>query len=238
MALTDSITAYWKMDVGSGTVPDATGSGFTLTNNNTVTFSTGLVNNTADFGTSNTNKSLSNSTAYETGSFSISAWFRLNAEIASGSFGVLSMHDNTTVLRNIQLVYNYNAGSQNLVVDYHKNNTSDNNITWASGALGTSAWTHVVITYNGTTITFYANDVSRGTPLSISGGGSGTVGTEGFNVGLASRYSAFGDVDVDEVGLWGRALTAAEVTELYNSGSGLAYPFTGVTFTPKILWVD
>ncbi len=32
---------------------------------------------------------------------------------------------------------------------------------------------------------------------------------------------------VDEVGLWSRALTIAEVTALYNAGAGLAYPFDG-----------
>jgi len=31
---------------------------------------------------------------------------------------------------------------------------------------------------------------------------------------------------IDEVGIWSRALNSTEVSELYNSGSGLAYPFT------------
>lgn len=33
--------------------------------------------------------------------------------------------------------------------------------------------------------------------------------------------------DMDEVGIWNRVLTEAEVTELYNGGAGLAYPFGG-----------
>jgi len=35
---------------------------------------------------------------------------------------------------------------------------------------------------------------------------------------------------VDEVGIWSRALSSSEITELYNSGTGLSYPFT--TFNP------
>ncbi len=34
---------------------------------------------------------------------------------------------------------------------------------------------------------------------------------------------------IDEVGMWKKILSADEVTELYNSGSGLSYPFNGGT---------
>jgi hypothetical protein len=30
---------------------------------------------------------------------------------------------------------------------------------------------------------------------------------------------------IDEVGIWKRALSASEITTLYNSGSGTTYPF-------------
>lgn len=33
--------------------------------------------------------------------------------------------------------------------------------------------------------------------------------------------------DIDEIGIWSRIITSGEVTSLYNSGAGLAYPFTG-----------
>jgi hypothetical protein len=32
--------------------------------------------------------------------------------------------------------------------------------------------------------------------------------------------------DIDEVGIWSRVLTSTEVTQLYNGGAGLQYPFT------------
>jgi hypothetical protein len=35
---------------------------------------------------------------------------------------------------------------------------------------------------------------------------------------------------LDEVGFWTRALSAAEVTSLYNSGNGLQYPFYQAQF--------
>ena len=39
--------------------------------------------------------------------------------------------------------------------------------------------------------------------------------------------------DIDEVGIWSRAITSTEVTALYNSGDGFAYPFAGVTYTKQ-----
>ena len=36
---------------------------------------------------------------------------------------------------------------------------------------------------------------------------------------------------IDEVGIWARSLSDAEVTQLYNAGAGLTYPFT-LPFTP------
>ena len=34
---------------------------------------------------------------------------------------------------------------------------------------------------------------------------------------------------IDEVGFWNRELTSSEVTDLYNSGAGLAYPLVPVS---------
>src|SRR6202035_2479657 len=44
-------------------------------------------------------------------------------------------------------------------------------------------------------------------------------------------YQAYFDGDIDEVSIWNRALTSTEVSDLYNSGGGLQYPFAGGTST-------
>ena len=60
--LTNNLTAYWKFDEFSGNASDATGNGYTLTNNNSVSFSTGKLNNAAVFASANS-KNFSKSSA-------------------------------------------------------------------------------------------------------------------------------------------------------------------------------
>jgi hypothetical protein len=48
--------------------------------------------------------------------------------------------------------------------------------------------------------------------------------SQGTSIG-SNRTNSFFTGGIDEVGLWdGKALTATEVTELYNSGNGKQYP--------------
>ena len=42
---------------------------------------------------------------------------------------------------------------------------------------------------------------------------------------------------IDEFGIWRRELTQEEIIELYNSGSGLQYPFTGTSSTTDINFI-
>lgn len=60
-------------------------------------------------------------------------------------------------------------------------------------------------------------------------GASINLNAEPWNIGLHPNYvSSFNDWDgsIDEASLWNITLTDQNVTDLWNSGSGLAYPFT------------
>ncbi len=231
MALTTNLVSYWKLDESSGNAADSVGAN-TLTNTNTVTYGPALINNGADFGTANTNKKLAIGSFITGGNITIQAWVKLKTAISSGSYGIFEQEDDTAA-RIFNVTYNFNGGSPQVVADYHKNNTSDNNVT-STTTLSTSTFAQIVITYNGTTFTQYINAVSAGTPLTISGGGSGSVSGNNFTLGEAPRYSAYGSVIIDEVGVWSRALSGAEITQLYNGGVGLQYPFVGYTPTPDL----
>ena len=93
-----------------------------------------------------------------------------------------------------------------------------------------------MFTYSGSTGNqkLYAN----GTLVSTIGGGPATINSAPITTTMIN-YST-GTIPLvgklDEVGIWIRELTAGEVTQLYNSGAGLSYPFTaGSTANPAFL---
>lgn len=225
MALTDSLVAYYKLDEASGNASDSSGGGNTLTNTNTVTYVAGKINNGADFGTANTNKKLTvaSNLGITNGAISMSCWVLLNTEIASGTWGFLQKGNATNHVQYV-IAYEYNGGTRRIVFNRQKQNVSNNLVT-NTVTMGTSNYYHLVLTYDGTTLEGYVNGSSIGT-LATSGDGSGS-GLNQFDIGEGSMFAgtSYASIDADEVGVWSRAITSTEVSELYNSGAGLAYPF-------------
>jgi hypothetical protein len=90
------------------------------------------------------------------------------------------------------------------------------------GNIGGGAWTSIIISYDGTDAKVYFNGVLASTiTVAINFGNS--------NVGVGSvfgnpSYNAFLG-NIDECGIWQRALTVSEVSALYNAGVGETYPF-------------
>ncbi|MBT4407232.1 MAG: hypothetical protein HOC79_05100, partial [Euryarchaeota archaeon] len=84
-----------------------------------------------------------------------------------------------------------------------------------------SSWVHVVATYDGSTQKLYKNGSEIG-----SASLSGNVyynSSHDLNFGNSPHGSGseFFDGEIDEVAIWNDALSAAEITALYNSGNGL-----------------
>lgn len=91
----------------------------------------------------------------------------------------------------------------------------------------TNKWSLVVVTLEGSTLAdleFYMYN-SEGNSTE-SGSGANTLNTDNVPLRVGEHVSGNNfDGLIDEVGIWDRALSAAEIGELYNSGDGLAYPF-------------
>jgi len=97
-------------------------------------------------------------------------------------------------------------------------------VTSSTGALTFNAWNHVVITRTTSAIVIYVNGVSVGT------GGANTITSasgQAMNIGQQSGATtrAFNGY-TDEQALFNRALSAAEVTQIYNG----EYPSSGGSF--------
>jgi hypothetical protein len=88
-------------------------------------------------------------------------------------------------------------------------------------------WKMITLSYSGSEQKMYVNgsEVSNAaqTGSVLASNYSMVMGGQQSNAG---GFANFLNGTLDEVGMWNRNLTAAEIVSLYNNGSGLAYPFT------------
>ena len=80
-----------------------------------------------------------------------------------------------------------------------------------------STWTHLAGTYNGSTLTLYLNGVSIGT---LATTGAITTSTGGLKIGGNSLWPEWFQGDIDEVRIYNRALSAAEIQADMNTSVG------------------
>lgn len=234
MSLTTSLIAYWKMDESSGNAADSSGSGFNLTNNNSIVFDAGLINNGADTGTNLTSQyfSIANNLGIAGTAVTISLWIKLNTEIPSGQYRLACQYESSSQTQ-YRIQYEFNAGTRRIGFVRGTSGTSDD-IAYKTVTLGTSNFVHVVLVYDSTNVFGYINNVASGTTASSGTGSSSTANFFGmlsnFNESTGATANDgvnqfFVPAHLDEVGIWSRSLSSTEVGQLYNSGVGLQYPF-------------
>lgn len=224
MSLLTNIVAYWKLDESSGNAADATGNGFTLTNNASVTYGTGLIHNgVACVGGVTQFLSRADNLGITNGNITMALWIKLNNEIASGQWGLAIKGDAGTNINYI-IVYQYNGGTRRIVLNRQQQNLA-NNETYYNIALGTSGWHQIVLTYDGTNIGGYVDTVAVSNVATTGDGSSG--GANLTEIGRAHGYTdSCPDATLDEVPIYSRVLSSGEVGQLYNGGAGFQYPFT------------
>jgi len=230
-ALIDDLISYWELNETSGSRIDIHGIN-DLTDNNTVLYGTGILNNAADFELANS-EYLSITDASQTGlditgDISISAW--VNIESAPSNNGMSIAYKWGAGNQGAYgLVYEDVGGTKQLLLNLYDSGAPGSNIEYRQNTdLGTATWHHVVVKWIASTgvATFYVDGTSIGTDTDTSANDIQN-GTGVFAIGdLATGVQWFFDGLIDEVGIWDRAISGAEVTELYNSGTALEYPFT------------
>jgi len=217
MALTDSLTAYYKLDESSGNAADATGNGYTLTNTGSTAYASALINNGADFvptGDSLNNNSVLGALSYPR---SFQSWVKFDSVAGATDRAVIALGDGSTHYYALKL-----RDSDDHIVFRSNNATQAADVdTGVVATVGT--WYHCVVIQNSSTsVTIYINNTATNTAEATF---VATVIQD--YLGYLGRSSAwYLDGLIDECGIWNRALTGTEVGQLYNSGAGLAYPLT------------
>jgi len=88
-----------------------------------------------------------------------------------------------------------------------------------SNTIPTGQWTHVVITRSGTAVHIYFNNVEVVYTHNVGDVINPITTTNHAFIGSANGGS-FYKGSIDEFGIWSRAITAAEISTLYNAGAG------------------
>ena len=235
--LVPNLISYWKLDESSGNAMDSVGTN-TLINNNNVSYGSGIINNGADFGLSNVNKYLSYGGPITASNYSVSFWVKLNSEISSGTYTFFGWNSVQTGV-SVSAGYKYNSGARKIYFERAENFVGFDDADYAV-SLGASVWHQLVYVYDGSTVCGYL-DGSQVTSISSASGATSWSDTQmSLGCGINSNDhipGSFSSIKIDEVGIWSRALSSAEVSLLYGNGNGVfSLSISEPTATSRLLW--
>ncbi len=211
---TTGLVAWYALDDASSptTWTDEVGS-FDLTKGGTVSSNTAQAKLTgcADFnGTDGVLYNGSFSNTFHQSDFTVGAWVRLDAAVDRSLIGQYGAGD----ARHWTLYYNGGAESYFELV---MRNGAGTRIAARSATFSTTAeWIFVVATRSGDTLQMYLDGVASGTTDTFTG----TEISQSQRLELGQITTSFFDGKLDEVFIYTKALTAAEISWLYNSDNG------------------
>ena len=140
------------------------------------------------------------------GSVSISAWINFS-NFNNSSATVVSMHSS---LKGYAIIKDTNSNT----LGFWCSDGSDD-IGVSTNTLSANTWYHIVGTNDGSTSRIYVN----GSLANSTSQGGAASSTGDLKIGMSSDETAssrYWNGYIDEVAVWNDALTAAEVTALYN----------------------
>jgi hypothetical protein len=208
---TTGLVGHWKLDetAASTTVADSVG-----TNTGTMVSMTGAANTAAgqvdtalDFDGTAEYITVPDNASFDLPLYTISAWVR--SDIGSG--GIIKIVDKGT---NFTMNWTHNGGSAGGPRCEHNNSGVWDITPGAVTHPSTGVWYHVVCSYDGTNIRGYLNAAVLGATAS---------GTPGLNADPLAIGSLYGGTNhwfngrIDDVRIYNRALTLADIQELYMS---------------------
>ncbi len=222
--------SYWKFDDLTGNATDSAGTN-TLTNSGTLTYSSAFINNGADH---NILQYLSIDDASQTGldlvdNFTLAGWVKFSAvpndgdrQTMIGKFvppnglSYAFSYEDDTSLKGVNLQLNSSGDGFTQVQGY---GIINDNIPLTIGV-----WYFFAVTHTGGSTTFYfqgdpVTTVINSATNIYNSNSVFTLGRE--NTGSANAVKG----QMDEWGIWGRVLSASEISQLYNNGNGIQYPF-------------
>lgn len=221
MAIIDSLVSYWKMDEASGAALDAHGSNTLGENSGTIGSATGKINGGRDLEAGDTECFVVGAAVATTLPLSISVWFKAESLPVSKNANIMSAGIDGGNAFSWGLGINPSAKP----IFYASNGSSAFVVITGGTTISVGSWYHFVVVWRSATdYQLYINGASEVT------GSTSRFPSASQNIFVVGAYHQANsdpcDGVVDEMGVWGRDITA-DIAAIYNAGNGLAYPFGG-----------
>jgi len=233
--LTTGLVAYWRLEEnGNSNRLDSIGANHLVANSSMASVPGRVLGATNFTSSRNQVLNISDNTAVSTGDidFQFSAWVNLDTIPASDvTYSIVSKFSDNTGRNEYNLHFLGANGFRFLV--YDGTVLRGNVLKSFSPTAGT--W-YFVTAYHDATNNQVGVSVDNSTYTTAATTGVAGDGTEEFWIGGSAITNTnanskhFFDGRIDEVGFWKRLLTARDVSDLYNYGNGITFPFN---YTPK-----
>ncbi len=224
-SLTVGLNSYYMEDEGSvntGTVIDSYINNFHGINENVANV-TGKLIYAYNFTGSSEHISIDNNSALNQVVGAFSMW--INPQTLAG--GKIMLASGDTVGGAYFFVALSTNGQGTIEIG---SNPSISSMRTTGSSVIVNQFTHIVVTTDGTETYFFMNGTVQ--PVTLLSGSAGKwfgnntpQGQDTFSIGILDRgadYAPFTGV-IDEVAIYGRNLTGADVTQLYNAGAGISF---------------
>ncbi len=207
------LAAHWKLDDGGGvTVSDSVGSAnLTIAGSNAPTWTTGKVNGALNFTASGTISATTGLTGLNglTTGLTATAWVYRPGDLTGDTHLLELNHTGGRILKLLQ-----GAGNRCFCAEVFQAAGQ-----CACGTLTDNAWQHIGVTWDGANTRLYVNGTAVAGPFPYAGPVSAYTASQAW---LGSK--SFGGYEVkgklDDVRIYGQALTPVEMQALHAAGAG------------------
>lgn len=247
-----SLKAWYKLDESSGNPADSSGSGLTLTNNNTATFVAGTVmvsnvpaRTTAgnkllvrDFGTclsfdgATTDVTVTSQLFYQNTGYTVSCWVKGQPTATQARFLCLG---STASNNQVWFLQNFSASSRRLGVFIRNDANTEvgpsSLSVFSSKEVLDNKWHHITFADNNGTAVLYVDGVADATSFNYTRSGAFTFNRTGVGALVRAAVANWLSGRVDDVRIWNNTvLTAPQVADLCFRGINPSTPTSWYKF--------
>jgi arabinan endo-1,5-alpha-L-arabinosidase len=221
MALSDDLICYYSFE---GDVTDDTGN-YDGTNNGATLNSSGIIGSSYSYAFNDyVATGVKPSVDFTTNEYSIACWIKLSS--TTGQRSICTTNNSTAYLRFRQTRPDSGA-FDNIGVYIRGDGSSSSNQLVNTTNLTSGTWYHVALVIDSSNVYIYVNGSGQSESKNFTGDFTNIaqdfyIGATNNNGSVTEQFTG----DIDELGIWDRALSSSEISELYNSGDGLTYPFS------------